>query len=70
MDPNLMTFLFLLGDFETALELTNYILSFDATREQMRDTKYYLERMVSDGIKAGFMHEMIPQAGDYHVSWK
>ncbi|XP_050316542.1 prolyl 4-hydroxylase subunit alpha-2 [Bactrocera neohumeralis] len=57
-----------MGDFETALELTNYILSLDATREQMSDTKYYLERMVSDGIKAGLMHEMIPQAGDYHLS--
>uniref|UniRef100_W8BV86 procollagen-proline 4-dioxygenase n=2 Tax=Ceratitis capitata TaxID=7213 RepID=W8BV86_CERCA len=57
-----------MGDFQTALELTNYILSIDAQRDQLRDTKYYLERMLSDGVKTGLMHEIAPNRGDYHLS--
>ncbi|XP_053954570.1 prolyl 4-hydroxylase subunit alpha-2 [Anastrepha ludens] len=57
-----------MGDFETALELVNYILATDGAREQLTVTKLYLERMISDGIKIGLMHETVSHAGDYHLS--
>ncbi|KAM7361953.1 prolyl-4-hydroxylase-alpha MP [Cochliomyia hominivorax] len=55
-----------LGDFESALELINYILSQDETKETALETKAYLEEVVREGKREGLMYENPKPQNLYH----
>ncbi|XP_037944125.1 uncharacterized protein LOC119676931 [Teleopsis dalmanni] len=54
-----------MGDFHTALQLINNVLSVDTERENLIDTKYYLKQMLTSGVKKGFLFETKISPDDY-----
>ncbi|XP_037812165.1 prolyl 4-hydroxylase subunit alpha-1-like [Lucilia sericata] len=55
-----------IGDFQSALELMDYILSQDETRQSARETKMYLEEVINEGKQEGLMYQNSKQQNHYH----